>query len=45
VKKQGKIYYCALTNKLFNKKLKHIGNRKKSKDKPNEYQLDFLDEL
>jgi hypothetical protein len=45
VKKHGTIYYCALTNKLFNKKLKYIGNRKKSKDKPNEYQLDFFNEL
>ena len=45
VPKRGQLYYCALTNKLFNEKLKHIGNRKKSKDKKNEYQLVFLDEL
>ena len=42
-KKYGKIFCCSLTDKLFNKKLKHIGIKKKLKN--NEYQLNFLNEI
>jgi hypothetical protein len=42
-KKRGMINCCVLTNSLFDKKMKLIGNRKKLKNK--EYSFDFTDEI
>jgi hypothetical protein len=42
-KKHGRIYYCSLTNKLFNRDLEYIGNQKRLKN--NEYQMIFLNEI
>jgi len=42
-KKRGMINCCVLTNLLFDKKMKLIGNRRKLKNK--EYSFDFTDEI
>lgn len=41
-KKYGKIFCCVLSDKLFDKKFKNIGNRIKLKN--NEYQMNFLND-
>ena len=41
--KYGKIFCCVLTDRLFNRKLHHIGTKKKLKN--NEYQLNFFNEI